>query len=235
MDHPFHVHGWTFQPYEIEYTHVADPTLNYVETIDFVEEKDTFRVPGRKDPVPFSSNTTMRAYATFNDDGREGTLTAEGLYPDDDTSGGWLAHCHILEHSRNGMMVFFESRYEDALFHLLGTGLAGSAGIPVLRLAGPLTGGSNTTLTLKDAAPNAFAGVVVGNTLNPQPFLGGTLVPNLDVLRFFATDGTGQLVLNAAWPNGLPADSELFWQAWIQDVGAPEGYAASNAVKSITP
>ncbi len=235
MDHPFHTHGWTFQPYEIEYTHVVDPTLNYVEEIGYLENKDTFRVPGRRDPVPFSSNTTLRALATFNDDGREGEVRAEGLYPGDDTSGGWLAHCHILEHSKNGMMTFFETRYPNQRFHLLGTGLAGASGIPELRLSGSLLSSDPTTLTVREAAPNAFVGVFVGTSLAPQPLFGGTLVPSFDVLKLFGTDGNGELDLVAAWPVGLPLGTEFFWQAWVEDVGAPEGYSASNAVKSITP
>lgn len=234
MDHPFHTHGWTFQPYEIEYFHVTDPTLNYIETIPYLENKDTFRVPGRKDPVPFSSNTTLRAYATFNDVGREGLVTAEGLYPGDDTSGGWLAHCHILEHSAHGMMTFFETRYADARFHLLGTGLAGAAGIPELRMTGDLLGGDPVGLTVRDAAPSAFMGIFLGNSLTPQPLFGGTLVPSINVLKFFATNPSGELDLATTWPTGIPPGTEFFWQAWITDAGAPEGYAASNAVKSIT-
>ncbi len=235
MDHPFHTHGWTFQPFEIEYFHVSDPLLNFVETIDYLENKDTFRVPGRKDPVPFSSNTTLRAYATFNDDGREGTVRAQGLYPSDTESGGWLAHCHILEHSKNGMMTFFETHYPGDTQYLLGKGLAGTAGIPELRILGDLTAGSPTTLTVRDAAPSAFGGVFLSSTLNPQPLFGGTLVPDIQILKFFATDPAGELNLATAWPAGLPAGTEFFWQYWVTDAGGPEGYAASNAVQTITP
>ncbi len=235
MDHPFHTHGWTFQPFEIEYFHVSDPTLNYVETIDVLENKDTFRVPGRKDAVPFSSNTTLRAYATFNDDGREGTVRAQGLYPSDTESGGWLAHCHILEHSKNGMMTFFEAHYPGDTEFLLGNGLAGTAGIPELRIGGDLTAGSPTTLTVRNAAPSAFGGVFLSSALNPQPLFGGTLIPDLQILKFFATDPAGELDLATSWPVGLPAGTEFFWQYWVTDAGGPEGYAASNAVQTVTP
>ncbi len=235
MDHPFHTHGWTFQPFEIEYTHVSDPLQNHVDPIPYIENKDTFRVPGRTDPMPFSSNTTLRAYATFTDAGRVGEVTAEGLYPEDDTSGGWLAHCHILEHSAHGMMTFFETREPDALYHLLGNGLAGAAGIPVLRIGGDLTAGSPATLDVSNAAPSAFGGVFIGTSLAPQPLFGGTLIPSINVLRLFGTNASGELSLGTSWPAGLPPGTEFFWQYWVEDVGAPEGYAATNAVKTITP
>ncbi len=41
------------------------------------------------------------------------TLDAGGKVPTATRSGGWLAHCHILEHSARGMMTFFQT---DALF-----------------------------------------------------------------------------------------------------------------------
>ena len=46
----------------------------------------------------------MRLAATFDDTGREGQIVASGKVPGEDTSGGWVFHCHILEHVDQGMM-----------------------------------------------------------------------------------------------------------------------------------
>ncbi len=235
MDHPFHTHGWSFQPYELEYTHVSNPALNYTVPITYTENKDTYRVPGRLDPMPMSSTVVLRAYATFTDVGREGLVRAEGRHPSDDVSGGWLAHCHILEHAGAGMMAFFEARYPGHTTELLGFGLSGASGIPEMRLTGDLTAGSPTTLTLRHGAPNAFVGLFVGTGVGETSFKGGTLLPSAFVMFFMNTDGNGHLDLAAAWPNNVAPGTELYWQAWLQDGAGVQGFAASNALKSITP
>ena len=50
----------------------------------------------------------MRLAVRLDDRGREGRVEAWGGVPSGDRSGGWLAHCHILEHSALGMMTFFQ-------------------------------------------------------------------------------------------------------------------------------
>ncbi|MFT7464707.1 MAG: FtsP/CotA-like multicopper oxidase with cupredoxin domain [Pseudohongiellaceae bacterium] len=235
MDHPFHTHGWSFQPYELQYTHVSNPLLNYTVPIGYVENKDTFRVPGRLDPMPMSSTVVMRAYATFDDTGREGMVRAEGRHPADDVSGGWLAHCHILEHAGAGMMAFFEARYPGHLHELLGYGLGGVSGIPEMRLSGDLTAGSATTLTMRHGAPSAFVGLIVGTGVGEIPFKGGTLLPSSFVMLFLNTDASGDLDLSSPWPANLASGTELYWQAWLQDGAAVQGFSASNALKSMTP
>ena len=50
-----------------------------------------------------------------------------------------------------------------------------------------------------------------------------------------ATDGTGQLLIEATWPPGVPTGFELYLQTWIEDPGGLFGFAASNAIRGTTP
>jgi FtsP/CotA-like multicopper oxidase with cupredoxin domain len=56
--------------------------------------------------------TVLRAAVNFDATGRENDIEASGKIPQTNPprSGGWMVHCHILEHSDNGMMTFFELR-----------------------------------------------------------------------------------------------------------------------------
>lgn len=109
-DHPFHAHGWFFQPIETIYK-AADGTVIGIEPWSYLENKDTVRVPAR--PGAPGTTTTVRMAVHFNDDGREGEVAAYGKQPFQGFSGGWVFHCHILEHADLGMMSFFNVRYPD--------------------------------------------------------------------------------------------------------------------------
>ena len=50
----------------------------------------------------------MRLVTKFDDTGRKGQAAAFGKVPGTNTSGGWVFHCHILEHSARGMMSFLQ-------------------------------------------------------------------------------------------------------------------------------
>ncbi|MFT7664127.1 MAG: FtsP/CotA-like multicopper oxidase with cupredoxin domain, partial [Planctomycetota bacterium] len=106
-DHPFHTHGFAFQWYETEYFDAVTPAFNYFEFPTQITNKDTILVPARTG-AKGTSNTTLRALMLIDDTGREGRLTAQGRWPTANTSGGYLFHCHILEHVTRGMMGFFE-------------------------------------------------------------------------------------------------------------------------------
>ncbi len=98
-------HGFTFQPIEIEFH--DDVNGNTVVPFEFLEDKDTIALPSR--PGAFgSTRTILRAAVRFDDRGREGQVTGFGKEPTSTTSGGWVVHCHLLEHSASGMMSFFE-------------------------------------------------------------------------------------------------------------------------------
>lgn len=117
----------------------------------------------------------------------------------------------------------------------LGFALAGTNGPPVLAATGPLSAGSPLQFLLSNAPPNAAANLVLGLSTLYAPFKGGVMVPDLDLLvPGLPTGPSGSLLLPAAWPAGLPAGLAIHLQAWIPDAGGPKGFAASNAIKSIT-
>jgi hypothetical protein len=116
-------------------------------------------------------------------------------------------------------------------------GLAGTLPQPPeLSATGTLLAGSPVKLLLAEAAPLAPAALVIGLSQLGLAFKGGTLVPNPDLLLGgFVTDASGGLVLASTWPAGLPAGTNLWFQAWIADAGGPHGFAASDALKATTP
>jgi len=128
-DHNFHTHGFMFQPLEVEYW-TCDETLTQSvfvrkETFDFLQEKDTIRIPGPPMPACYyneqniwicpicptgTAYTLLRAAVRFDDEGGTREIEAHGKVPTAERSGGWMVHCHILEHAERGMMSFFEIR-----------------------------------------------------------------------------------------------------------------------------
>lgn len=235
MDHPFHTHGFFFQPYEIEVQDDIDPENNSITPIDVLQWKDTFRVPARPREEPFTSRTILRATVLFDDTGREGLVRAEGQYPTETESGGWLAHCHILEHSRNGMITYFESRYPGQTWWLLGTGIPGTSGVPIFRGEGELLAGTPVTLTLRNALPSTPVTMFAGLTQAAVPFKGGTLVPAADFTIGLVTDPIGEFSVATTWPDGVPSGTELWYQVFQADAAAVKGINGSNAIKSIAP
>ena len=106
--HNFHVHGFSFQHLETELVDLDDPTNNAVIPEDFVEDKDTILLVRRPGSVPGRSWSITRLITKIEDSGREGQIYAAGKAPTATTSGGWLLHCHILEHAGRGMGTFFQ-------------------------------------------------------------------------------------------------------------------------------
>ncbi|MBN4050169.1 multicopper oxidase family protein [Desulfobulbus sp. AH-315-M07] len=103
-DHPFHPHGFFFQHLETEYIDMDNPDNNRVEVPEVLENKDTIRVP-RRPGAKGRSKTIVRLAVHFDPTGRT-DLEAFGKAPREGGSGGWMAHCHILEHADRGMMTF---------------------------------------------------------------------------------------------------------------------------------
>jgi FtsP/CotA-like multicopper oxidase with cupredoxin domain len=109
--HNFHTHGFGFQHIETEFVDLDfpnDPERNYIEPATHLENKDVFLMKRRPGTVPLRSWSITRLAVNFRDTGREGQINAAGKVPTETESGGWLAHCHILEHSTRGMMTFFQ-------------------------------------------------------------------------------------------------------------------------------
>ena len=105
--HNFHPHGFSVQLIETQFIDMDNPANNYTVPAPYLEWKDTVAMPARPGK-PMRSRTVQRYAMKIDDSGREGQVAASGKVPTEDTSGGWLLHCHINEHSRNGMGTFFE-------------------------------------------------------------------------------------------------------------------------------
>ena len=238
-DHPFHTHGFFFQPYEIEFLDMDDPTVNFVEELDIVETRDTYRVPARTG-LKMRSSTILRAMMVIDDTGREGEATAQGelptRYPDGTlTSVGWLFHCHILEHSGLGMLSFFEVHDPADPFWLIGRALNGTYGKASLTASGDLSIGSNLTFDLVDSLENSPTVLVAGLSTINLPIVGGTLVPNLDLLLFSTTDASGNHQWNVPWTGSVVSGQTVYAQALVIDPVAASGFAFSNAVQVNVP
>jgi hypothetical protein len=113
----------------------------------------------------------------------------------------------------------------------LGLGLAGSNGTPRLAGDGTPTGGSPVTLALTRARPSSHAHLVIGLSRVDLPFKGGTFVPSPDYWVHLPTDASGSLTLAGAFPFGVPAGIDLYFQMWIEDAAALQGFAASNGLR----
>jgi hypothetical protein len=118
----------------------------------------------------------------------------------------------------------------------LGGEVAGTHGAPELNGVGTLAGGTLVRLSLTGALENAPTTLVIGLSELSAPFKGGLMVPNPDVLVFgLTTNGSGNLLLSAMWPVGIPSGFTSYYQHWITDVAGPAGFAASNGLSGTTP
>lgn len=115
----------------------------------------------------------------------------------------------------------------------LGGGIAGGSGTPVLAGTGSLSAGCPVQLTLSNALPNSAAILIVGFAQVSLPLFGGTLIPAPDfVLPPVATGAGGSVGLGTNWPASVPAGLDLYFQYWVADAAAPQGYSASNGLKA---
>ena len=116
----------------------------------------------------------------------------------------------------------------------LGSGLAGSSGVPLLEGSGPLAPSSGNQLDLAGANPSSPATLVFGLSLLDAPFKGGTLVPAPLLLVPLATNAAGALTVPFLWPTNVPPGTALYFQVWISDPGAISGFSASNALEGVS-
>lgn len=84
MAHPFHLHGFSFQPTRFEQVPEDEPTVQYAWDLDYREYEDTVLIP---------ANTSAFLNVEIIDiNGNGGAV------------GRWLKHCHIFQHGTGGMM-----------------------------------------------------------------------------------------------------------------------------------
>ncbi len=108
-DHNFHLHGFFFQLIDVRFIDMDEPANNYVVPAERIEVQDTLRIPARPGAA-MRSRTVTRVAVRFDDPGREGQIEAAGGEPGPYTSGGWVFHCHILDHADRGMMSYIQVR-----------------------------------------------------------------------------------------------------------------------------
>lgn len=121
-------------------------------------------------------------------------------------------------------------------FQNLGGSLAGTSGYAGLVGTGTLLPGAPTNFAIQRGPVSGLAYLIVGFSAVNVPIFGGTLIPNLDIIvPDLPLDPQGAYTLTAPWPAGLVQGTEIFFQAWFVDAGAPQGFAATNAIKIVAP
>jgi hypothetical protein len=162
------------------------------------------------------------------------------LYADGDTGwGDWLAGVRDVNGDgyldwavgQWGVITLFSP---VGIWDDLGQGLAGTAGVPALSGTGLLLGGDAMSLTLADALPDTPFVLVIGLSAVNLPFRGGVWVPDADLLLFDLTDANGGRQWISSWPHLASAQS-FYFQAWMEDPLAIEGWSASNGLRAQSP
>ncbi len=119
----------------------------------------------------------------------------------------------------------------------LGFGLSGDT-TPKLEGVGDLTAGSAGSLTISDSRTGE-TGVLFFDLGAPGflPFKQGTLVPGVSFDPIpFVVGANDEFTLSwPSWPAGIPPETRIYFQAWIQDGGAPAGAVGTNGVRASTP
>lgn len=115
----------------------------------------------------------------------------------------------------------------------LGGGTTGQNGVPQISVAGPLLPGSNLTVSLTSAAPNAavFLAAIVGPGM-PIPFSTGTFhaAPN-PLLVPVTTDGLGNVSRTSFIPPSVPSGLTFIVQCAVVDAAAgPSNVAISDGL-----
>jgi len=95
MHHPFHLHGFSFQPTMYMTMHHEEGYMDMWNVNTENEYVDTVNVP------PHTS-----VFYLFEVDDRPVFGSAVGSTSGGGTTGDWVFHCHIFQHGENGMMSF---------------------------------------------------------------------------------------------------------------------------------
>ena len=116
-------------------------------------------------------------------------------------------------------------------------GTPGINGIPDVTGSGLLLEGETVQVQLTQAPPNTLAlrWISVGPTM-PFDALGGTVEAFPFVSQVFqVTDGAGEATIQATWPAGAPAGTDIHIQYIIQDLSVPGGLILSEYARAVTP
>ena len=252
-EHPFHVHGFPFELISYDFQDMMNPQNNFVFQPSAKRVlKDTIRIPPRLG-AKGSSKTIATLRTHFSDANRPGGIVAHGETPTFDpsgnfVSGGWLAHCHLLEHSAAGMLTMFEVRDPNDPFHLLGHHVDGTNGKVSLTASGDVTMPLDPlTFEMVNGPPNSTGFLVFGNIAANRPILGGTVIPGLTVngvnivpkpfflYRVVNFDANGRATYSSPLGNLAGSQTTYYTQLIVKDTGAVKNYAVSNGVSFFVP
>jgi len=95
MHHPFHLHGFSFQPTMFMHMNHDEGYMDMWNVNSENEYVDTVNIP------PHTS-----VFYLFNIDERPGYAAEAGTELGNGAAGDWVFHCHIFQHGVNGMMSF---------------------------------------------------------------------------------------------------------------------------------
>lgn len=114
----------------------------------------------------------------------------------------------------------------------LGGAMPGSNGLtPTMVGSGALLPGSTLHLDVRRALPGASVFFFASTSLDCQPLLGGTLLPDDPIVAPLATaSAVGAASLAFTLPSSVAVGATLAMQAWLLDPGSPTGASATNAV-----
>jgi hypothetical protein len=155
---------------------------------------------------------------------------------DSDTAPGTGAKTLLTEARAGGGLPAIEVATTAPTGPLVGTdlgyGKAGANGLtPDFSVCGGLDAGESAEVVVRYTAPQAIAFLVIGTQSSPFPYRGGMLDPFPPlVIDVTTTNGDG-----AAWFSfdGTGDSYDLFAQYVVDDVGASQGVALSNALEVV--
>ena len=124
--------------------------------------------------------------------------------------------------------------FDPGTWTSLGGGVGGLLGTPVLTGSGAMVAGQTVHLGLTNALPFGTTTFIIGLSPLNAPFKGGTLVPNPDALFPGLPLSAGALDIAFTWPAGIPGNTSLWYQHWVNDGSGPQGKTASNGVRGTT-
>jgi len=121
----------------------------------------------------------------------------------------------------------------------LGAGSPGSTGEPLLSAMGAAMPGGTMVFSLSGALPDSPVHLLAGFGAACRDLGGMWLVPAMafSAIPGLRTDSMGNLSANLTWPlniRGPGRGTSLIFQALIQDSAGNSGFAASNAVATLT-
>ena len=200
------------------------------DTVHWIKGQAPHTVTEGDGPVP---NGTEAFDAVLNNNFPDYLLTFDGRFLFEYPRGGNRYDYYCVPHFNSGMTGFLRvaSQWTN-----LGNPHPGTFGEPFLWAEGSLASGAANLLQLENATPSSLCILFVGlGPSTPVPFKGGLLTafPFLIQVTLF-TSPTGMMPLPFALPPGLSGASLVFQYA-IQDSGASNGVALSNAAEGDVP